>query len=111
MADKQYRDIKLEFKDFDAEELHKELKAQLGDTFYGVSTGVIDGESVIIAHVALDAPPSAVNKVHAGYVAHDVSKLPPKPVRKTADERIAELEAKLEALMAERGAGAQSVKG
>jgi uncharacterized protein (DUF2164 family) len=111
MADKDYRDIKLEYKDFDAEELHKELKAQLGETFFGVSTGVIDGESVIIAHIALDARPSDVSKVHAGYVAHDITKLPPKPVRKTVEERLEEMADKIAQLEAKNSAiDAQSVK-
>jgi hypothetical protein len=92
MADnKTYRDIELDYKDVDVEELHKELSAQLGDKFYGVSTATIGDKEIIYAHVALDVRGVDVSKVHATYLAHDKSKLPPKPVRKSFEERLDEM--------------------
>lgn len=95
-----YKDIELEYKDVDTDVLHAQIKAELGDLFLGMSTT----DDKIILHVAPDAKGSHISKAMLKYAEHDVSKLPPKPVVKSDQERIAELEAAVAELLATKNA-------
>jgi hypothetical protein len=111
MAEKDYKDLVLDYKPIDSAELHKEIAAELGDKFLGVSTGMIDGEDKIIIHLTPDARGTENSKALLAYAAHDVSKLPPKPVRKTIEERLEEMANEIALLKADKQAlEAQSVK-
>lgn len=83
-----YKNIELEMKELDTDALHTEIKAQLGDKFFGLSTS---GDKLIL-HVAPDVTGADTSKALLAYAAHDVSKLPPKVTPKSDSERIAELE-------------------
>ncbi len=78
----------------DAEALHQEIKAALGDTFIGVS---ITGETVVV-HLADNASAPQFDAVRARIAAHDVTTLPPRPVPKSIDQRLTELETRLNVL-------------
>lgn len=98
------RNLPMARKDIHSDVLHAAIKAELGDKFIGVSTSQ-DG---IILHLADEATGTEVSRALLKYAEHDVTTLPPPPVRKTADERFAELEAKIAVLEAERVARGQS---
>lgn len=95
----EYKDIELDMKDIDTDALHEEIKAQLGDKFFGLSTS---GDKVIL-HVAPGATGAEMSKARRAFDEHDKASLPPKPVVKTDKERIAELEAAVAELLATKG--------
>ena len=85
----------------DSEALHQQMKAALADVFVGVS---ITGETVVV-HLNDNITPQQIAIVNATIAAHDVTTLPPKPIPKTFDQRIAELEVRIIAL--EQGSTSQ----
>lgn len=102
-------DIPFHVKEFDSDELHKQLKEQLGDKFNGLSF-TNGGESVII-HLTGEQP-ADVNKAMLTYAAHDVATLPPKVAPKSLEERLADLETEVTTLKAKNAAlTAQVAKG
>lgn len=114
----EYRDF--EYKDVDAETLHADIKAELGDKFYGVSTSTEtykfapDGVTIIetiparvILHFDDAVTGTEISKARQKYDAHDKASLPPKPPKKTPEEQIAELAARIEALEAQGNGQAQ----
>jgi hypothetical protein len=101
------KDYSLEWKPFDGETLHAEIKAACGDKFAGISSA--DGELVII-HMTLDANGTDASKARQLFDAHDIEKVPPKPVRKSVEERLEEMANEIAELKAGRAIDAQSVK-
>lgn len=91
-TDKPTKDYELEWKPFDGETLHADIKAQLGDKFAGISA--VDGERVII-HMMPDATGADTSKARRLFDEHDIEKVPPKPVRKSLEERFTDMEAEI----------------
>jgi hypothetical protein len=78
----------------DAEVLHQQMKAALGEDFIGVS---VTGDSVIV-HVSDTATIQQLNLVQVTIAAHDVTTLPPKPTPKSYEQRFAEFETRIQIL-------------
>ncbi len=77
--------------------LHAELKAQFGDSFTGISTGGA-GSTRLIIHLE-DGTDEEFDANALGIVQdHDVTKHPPKVPKKTTEDEIAELKARIAAL-------------
>ncbi len=100
MSDPRIIDIEIEDKIVDTDALHAELKAELGDLCTGLS--YVPDTGRVIVHLVEGASLQQRNKAKTIVAVHDVAKLPPKVKPKSAEERIAELEATVAQLLAER---------
>jgi hypothetical protein len=78
----------------DSDVLHQQMKAALGEDFIGLS---VTGENVIV-HVSDSTNVQQISVIQMTIAAHDVTTLPPKPVEKSYDDRLKELEARIGAL-------------
>jgi hypothetical protein len=86
-------DLPMPYKEIDGEALHATIKAELGDDFHGIST---HSKGVTIHLEREDA--RLVDTAGRLFFSHDVSKIPPKPVRKSVEERLDEMANEITAL-------------